>query len=951
MRASVPVFSLLMALAVLRCPAAEVAHDSAAADKAFKSGLTPLFQKYCYDCHGNGKKKGDLALDSYKSTADVLADAKEWKTLHEYVQSYQMPPENKPQPSQAERDRITGWIDRELFKLDPDHPDPGRVTIHRLNRAEYDNTIRDLAGVDFHPADDFPPDDSGYGFDNISDVLSLPPMLMEKYLAAADRILDQAVPTEPVKSEVHHVPATLAEIGFNAKGDRGDGWVHLISLEEDDVAVELPVVAGDYLVRVQAFCTPTGGALRGAGSDELAQFTNPPPTKISIMVNDTFVQNFVVTTNEAAPGVYEARVGVTTGKQRFRAAARRERGGANELIMLNGRIGGQQPGNIFVKWIEIEGPLPCATRNFPAAKLAAAGGKLLDNGDRLLDNNGKVSTTISAPNAADCILRAQAYANQAGDQPALMEFLLDGKPVKTFDVLAPGNMKGLPGQRIFSPALLLPQPQIFEYKTRLSPGEHQFTAAFGNGFSDPTNSNPNLHSRNLVIRSLAVADLSAPVLIPPISDAMQAYFAKPPAPENKRAAARTILDQFAFRAWRRPVAPEELDRLMKLYDLADQQGESFVESVKLPMKAALVSPHFLFRGEVQPNPDQPDSVHPVDEFALASRLSYFLWSSMPDDELLNLAKRGKLRANFDAQVKRMLASPKAAALTENFAAQWLEFRLLPTIQPDKVMFTNFDATLAADMQKETKMFFEYILRNNRSVLDFLNADYTFANARLAKFYGVNGVNGEDFQKVSLAGTHRRGVLTQGSVLLLTSNPTRTSPVKRGKWVLENLLGTPPPPPPPDVPNLDDKSRNLTGTLRDQMVQHRANPVCASCHARMDPIGFSLENFNAIGEWRDKDGSAPVDASGQLMSGESFNGAGELEAILATRKRNEFFRCLSEKMLTYALGRGLEYYDRPATDKMVKRLQGDAKFSSLVLEVVNSVPFQLQRGDGERLAQN
>ena len=441
------------------------------ADTSLQKDLAPIFQKYCYECHGNGKNSGDLALDLYKTTADVLANREQWKTLQDYIAKYQMPPENRPQPSQAERDLITAWIDRELFRVDPAHPDPGRVTIHRLNRAEYDNTIRDLVGVDFHPADDFPQDDSGYGFDNVGDVLSLPPMLMEKYLAAADKILDQALPTEPVKSRIYHVPATLAEIGFNAKGDRGDGWVHLISLEEDDVAVEMPVVAGDYLVRVLAFCTPKGGAVVGNGSVDAAQLTDPPPTKISFMVNDTFVQNFALTTNEAAPGVYEARVGVPAGKQRFRAAARRERGGENELIMLNGRVGGQQPGSIFVKWIEVEGPLPCATRDYPAATLAAeGGGKLLDNGDRLLDKDGNVSVTVTANTEGDYILRAQAYAQQAGSEPARMEFRLDGHPLTTFDVLAPGNLKLLPGQRGFSPALLVPQPQFFEFKTRLPQG-------------------------------------------------------------------------------------------------------------------------------------------------------------------------------------------------------------------------------------------------------------------------------------------------------------------------------------------------------------------------------------------------------------------------------------------------------------------------------------------------
>ena len=927
-----------------------MARTSTAADESFKRDLTPLFQKYCYDCHGNGKSKGDLALDAFKNLSDVLADRKEWETLHENIRTYVMPPENKPQPTQAEREVITGWIDRELFKLDPDHPDPGRVTIRRLNRSEYNNTIRDLTGADFHPADDFPPDDSGYGFDNIGDVLSLPPLLMEKYLAAADHILDQTIPTEPVKSQVRHIPATLAEIGFNALGDRGDGWVNLISLEDDDVAAELPVVAGDYLIRVQAFCTAQGGAEIGQGSAVPIRFSNPPPTKISVMVNDTFIQNFELTTNEASPGVYEARVGVASGKQRFRAVARRERGGTNELKMLNGRIGTQQPGIIFVKWIEVEGPLPCATRRYPVKELEATGKTSpYDNGDLVLNDNGEVATKISVPRDGEYILRAQACAQQAGNEPARMEFRVDGKPLKVFDVLAPANMKVLPGQHPFSPALLLAQPQFYEFRAELPPGEHRFAAAFINDFPDPTNSNPNLRDRNLIIRSLEVANLSVPAPIPPMSEPMKKYFAKQPTPATKQTVAREILGQFAFRAWRRSIEPAELDRLMALFNLADAQGEKFEASVKLAMKAALVSPQFLFRGEIQPDPDKPDSTHPVNEFALASRLSYFLWSSTPDDELLDLAKRGQLRKNLEAQVRRMLASPKAQALTENFAGQWLEIRRLSSLQPDKELFPDFDAGMSSAMQKETEMFFDSILRENRSVFDFLTADYTFVNGRLAKFYGLSGVEGENFRKVSLAGTHRRGVLTQGSVLALTSNPTRTSPVKRGKWVLDNLLGTPPPPPPADVPNLDDKARKLTGTLREQMVQHRANPSCAACHARMDPIGFGLENFNAVGAWRDKDGGAAVDASGQLVSGEAFNGAVDLAGILAKNKQNDFLRCLSEKMLTYALGRGLEYYDRPATDKMVKVLKGDPRFASLILEVVNSVPFQMRRGEGDRLA--
>ena len=318
---------------------------------------------------------------------------------------------------------------------------------------------------------------------------------------------------------------------------------------------------------------------------------------------------------------------------------------------------------------------------------------------------------------------------------------------------------------------------------------------------------------------------------------------------------------------------------------------------------------------------------------------------MPDDELLGLAERGELRANLAAQTRRLLASPKAHALVENFAGQWLQIRSLETFAPDRKLFPEFDPVLRAAMQRETELFFEHVMRADRSVFDFLTGDYTFVNARLAKFYGIAGITGDEFQKVSLAGTPRRGVLTHAGVLTLTSNPTRTSPVKRGKWVLENLLGTPPPPPPPDIPELDDKSRQLAGTLRQQLEQHRTNPNCASCHARMDPIGFGLENFNAIGAWRDKDGDAPVDAAGILASGDKFANAVELSALLAQKRRWEFTHSMAERMLTYALGRGTEHYDRPAVDKIAEHLeQGGDRFSALVLAVVDSFPFQNRRAD-------
>jgi hypothetical protein len=859
---------------------------------SYQKSVAPLFQKYCYACHGNGAKAGGLALDTYAKENQT------WETIVNRIQSHEMPPVSmKIQPTVAERDAITNWIGAEIFHFDPKHPDPGRVTMRRLNRSEYNNTIRDLIGVDFHPADDFPADNSGYGFDDIGDVLSLPPILMEKYLAAANTILNKAIATEATPSRTVRYKANLMEMGFNADGDRGDGWMPLTALEEDELAMTVPFSGGDYTVRVQAF-----GKTRGA---------NPEPVVLTCMLDNTVTTEWKVTAVETAPGIYEARIGIPEGRHRLSVLNHRIRGGKNELQMRNGRIGAQQPGTIFVKWVELEGPVKGDTKHY-------------------LSNTAR----FTVPKEGEYLLRAEAYAQQAGPDPAKMEFRIDGKAVTAFDVLAPADMKALPGQQVFSAELLKAQPRVYEFRTKLAPGPKDFTTAFTNPFADPNNSNPNLRVRDLHVQSVEVVALDEPSPIPAMPDPMRRLLSKKPN-------ARAVLADFAHRAWRRPVSNAEIDQLMTLYPA----GQPFETAIKQPMKAVLVSPYFLFRGE----PNTPGGVYTLSaqtlsDLALASRLSYFLWSSMPDDELLALAERGALRPNLDAQVKRMMASPKAQALVENFAGQWLEIRNLKFIAPDKALYPDFDESLRAAMQKETETFFSSVMREDRSVVDFVNANYTYVNERLARHYGIPNVTGPEFRKVSLEGTPRRGVLTQASVLTLTSNPTRTSPVKRGKWVLEDLLGTPPPPPPPDVPALKEDAKNATGTLRQQMEEHRSNPVCASCHARMDPIGFGLENFDGVGAYRAKEGSFPIDSSGKLTSGESFQGAAELSNILATGKRDQFVRTLTEKMMIYALGRGLEYYDRAATDQIVKSVaQNQFRFSSLVLGVVKSVPFEQRRG--------
>jgi mono/diheme cytochrome c family protein len=878
------------------------ANAASAQPAAYQQTVTPLLKKYCYACHGNGAKNGGVALDTYRTPADVDKDKQTWETVLHHVQTHEMPPENvKIQPTAAERDIISNWIEAELYKYDPKHPDPGRVTMRRLNRAEYNNTIRDLIGVDFHPADDFPADNSGYGFDDIGDVLSLPPVLMEKYLAAANTILDKAIATQAVPSRTVRYKANLMEVGFNADGDRGDGWMPLTALEEDELAMRVPFAGGDYTIRVQAFN-------KGRGA-------TPEPTILTCMVDNTIVTDWKVTAVEASPGVYEARIGVPEGRHRIAVLNHRIRGGKNELQMRNGRIGAQQPGTIWVKWVELEGPVKGASKIFPATNTAK----------------------FTVPKEGDYILRAEAYAQQAGPDPAKMEFQIDGKPIAAFDVLAPADMKAIPGQQVFSTELLKAQPRIYEFRAKLTPGAKIFSTAFTNPFADPENTNPNLRVRKLHVDRLEVVGVDEASPIPPLPDPMRRLLSKKPN-------ARAILTEFATRAWRRPVQPAEVNQLMALFD----PQAPFETAIKQPMKAVLVSPYFLFHDEVQPVSKVTATSEPIGEIALASRLSYFLWSSMPDDELLGLAERNQLRANLDAQVKRMLASPKAQALVENFAGQWLEIRNLKFIAPDKTLYPDFDESLRDAMEKETELFFASVMHEDRSVIDFVNGNYTFVNERLARHYGIPNISGPEFRKVSLEGTPRRGVLTQASVLTLTSNPTRTSPVKRGKWVLEDLLGTPPPPPPPDVPPLKEDAKGATGTLRQQMEEHRANPVCASCHARMDPIGFSLENFDGIGAYRTKEGQFPIDPSGKLTSGEFFQGASELSNILATSKRDQFVRCLTEKMMIYALGRGLEYYDRAATDQIMKAAEKNQyKFSSLVLGVVKSMPFEQRRaGDAE-----
>ncbi len=749
-----------------------------AAKPNFERDVAPMVKQYCLSCHSGADAAAGLALDDLKA-AGVLKDRHVWELVAQNVESGHMPPKNKPAPTRVQRDRLVEWIQGTLTAVDCQIKDPGQVTLHRLNRAEYNNTIRDLVGVDFKPAADFPSDDVGYGFDNIGDVLSISPLLIEKYFNAAEQITEKAIVLPDVKT-----------VRFNA--DKLEG--------NDD-----------------------------NGGD-----------------------------------------------------------GGNVLLGVTGST---------------------AAVDYDFAK----------------DGN--------------YLLRVRAFGQQFGNEPVRMSLQLDGKELRLVDVTAVEK-----------------EPQNFEETITVKAGKHKLTAVYTNNYKVVDAPDPkDRGDRNLLIEHF---EIKGPLGEPQLPESHRRLIFQKPTAENSEATARVILRAFARRAFRRPVLDAEVERMVRPVNLAQKQGESFERGIQLAMQAILTSPHFLFRVETNPKNAKADpkyggeKIGLVDDYQLASRLSYFLWSSMPDEELFDCAARGTLKdpVVLEKQVRRMLKDEKAQALADNFASQWLTLRNLDTAAPDPDYFPDFNEDLRTAMRQETSLFFQAIVREDRSIMDFLDADFTYLNEPLAKHYGIAGVSGSEFRRVvfdALQAKQRGGLLTQASVLTVTSNPTRTSPVKRGKWVLETILGTPPPPPPPNVPELVEAKKEAAATfttVRQRLQEHRKNPACASCHARMDPIGFGLENYDATGAWRTLDGKAPLDASGTLTSGESFRGPTQLKSILKAKK-NEFAMALSAKLLTYALGRGLEARDKCVVQDIAKSLtKNDYRFSALVVAVAQSDPFRKRRSN-------
>lgn len=780
-RSAIVVVSLLGMGRLVACAAA----PAKSAEKPVKPGaspstkmpdmyaqtVAPMLKKYCVACHSGPGANSGVVVDLYKNDASLLKARSIFEHIASNIKSQHMPPKGSPMPTQAERDRVVSYIETRLSTADCNLKDPGRVTMRRLNRAEYNNTTRDLLGVDMHLADDFPSDDVGYGFDNIGDVLSISPLLMEKYMAAAGKLAHKAI------------------------------------VAPEDV------------------------------SEQSKRFSGAK------MPDET----------------------------------------AGDGVVLHGKY-------------------------------------------RALYSNGEVNATYTFPAEGDYILRTRAYGDKAADVAARMAFRLDGKDLTEVDVPADEA-----------------KPGIYETKLHVAAGKHQVAVRFTNDFYDKAAKDPKNKDRNLYVEYL---DVVGPLgqMVKELPESHRRIMIVQPTATNRSEAARKILSTFMRRAYRRPPTTDEVERVAKYVDMAQKEGDSFERGIQLAVQAVLVSPNFLFRVETDP-PRAAKQGHAISDWELATRLSYFLWSSTPDDALLAAAEKGTLRKPviLEAQVRRMLRDSKAHALVENFGDQWLTLRNLRNVNPDPKRFPNWSEQLRADMLKETEMYFENVMREDRSVLEFLNSNYTFLNERMAKHYGIAGVTGEDFRKVELTGDQRGGVLTQASILTITSNPTRTSPVKRGKWILDQVLGTPPPPPPPNVPELKADTM-LTGTLRQKMEQHRVNPSCASCHARMDPLGFGLENFDAVGAWRTEDGGAAVDASGVLPDGKSFQTPAQLKTILLSQK-GQFTRNLAEQLTTFALGRGLEYYDKCAVNKIASAAAGKGyRMSAIILGIVGSEPFQMRRGE-------
>jgi mono/diheme cytochrome c family protein len=827
------VLAFLSSLALVG--SAQKAQESARAPQparvldGFDKIVRPFLAQNCYTCHGNKKQENGLNLQAFQSASSLIDHPSRWEEVVLKLRASEMPPLEEEQPPEKDRQAVATWVARELDRIErTTPPDPGRVTARRLNRTEYNNTIKELLGVDVRPADDFPQDDSGYGFDNIGDVLSLSPVLMEKYVWAADKVARVALfgppDLEPTLtrlrsegrrvSEAREVPASYDITG--------------LSLPNAFHAIYRVPVDGEYVVRAVL------GGLRPKSSG---------PVTVALWVDERQVQ-----------------------------AATHDQEGAASFADDRQDFGGQA--------VQIR------------VRLAA----------------GDHSIAVAIPR------------------------IFEGLPAR-YGGPNPSTRPDAP--REFKPPANAPPERLAILRKR---------------FDEATAELAKIPLNGVRVNVVEIGGPYAQVKGPSRDSLAKIYTCGHLNGAHQQTCAPRIVTDFARRAFRRPVPAADVEKYVALVRRAQQEEGSFEEGLAVGIQAILVSPDFLFRIERgQPRTTAGTSHHQITPHELATRLSYFLWASMPDDELRRAADTGILRDPqvLAVQVRRMLRDPKSRALAEHFGGQWLQFRALESVTRDRDRFPEFEDYLRLSMRRETESFVDYIVRNDRSILEFIDGRYSFLNERLARHYQVPNVTGPEFRRVDLTGTPRGGVLTQASVLTVSSYATRTSPVLRGKWVLDNLLDAPPPDPPGDVPNLDEAKIGTAASMREQLEAHRANATCASCHRRMDPLGFGLENFDAVGAWRTTEGKFPIDASGTLPDGRTFTGPEELRRILAA-ERDAFARAITSKLLTYALGRGLERYDTKTVKLIAGRLpQHKYRFSGLVLEIVNSLPFTSRRISPDR----
>jgi len=874
----------------------------------YEKEIKPVLKEFCADCHNAEKKKGDLDMTAMIAKPDFSADHEAWEKAADLMLNREMPPEKKPQPNDDARTKVVEWIEGTLEKLAANEPpNPGRVTIRRLNKEEYRRTIRELLGVDYSP-DDFPTDEVGYGFNNIGDVLSLSPMLMEKYLAAAEEIARKAIVAEPPKVPKRKLRGDQFGPANENVRPLDNHALGLYREVEASTAADF-IRSGEYVIRVRAY----------------AELAGPEAPKLALRLAGKQLAAFDV--NSEKVKTYEARVTARAGSQPIAVAfLNNYRDTTNPDPKLRGDR------NVFVESVEIEGPFDGKPE--PAARVVDAwrwklpAGTSRDDKQLAFSSGGEAKAEWPFPAKDEYLIRLRAHGDRGGNELPKARLTLGGKEIGLFEIKAKEGGE-----------------DVRDVRVSVEAGKQAIGVEFTNDFYDPAHN----QDRNLIVHSVEVV---GPInnAAPDLPESHRRLITHMPAPGGEKQAATEILGRFASRAYRRSVSAQEVERLTKFVDLSLQHGGTFLEGVQAGVQAALCSPHFLYRWELDSSALKPGDIRNLGDFEVASRLSYFLWSSMPDAELFDLAEKGALLkdGNLDKQVARMLADSRARALVENFGGQWLQLHNIYEIDPDPKKFPKFSYELREDMKRETLAFVEAIVKEDRSILDLVDARFTFLNERLARHYGIDGVKGNDFRRVELpAGSPRGGVLTMGSVLLATSQPTRTSPVIRGKWILEQILGTPPPPPPPNVPPLEAKHIDPNLPIKKRLEIHRDSPDCAGCHAKIDPIGFALENFDAVGAFRTMDGPNPVDASGELPNGTKFTGAGDLKRIV---KGDKFVHGLAEKMMIYALGRGLERYDKRALAAVVSATrQSGHRFSALVLAIVKSDPFLKRKSPDARTA--